>query len=84
MSFAPIHIEYALAFYALAEPRKGLGLERVNSYAGREVINWLSKKGLIDANENPTERLKVWVQHLCDQPLPVRKWSVPLPANKEG
>lgn len=76
----PLHLQFCIAFAGSKEPMHMLG----NSYdspAGKNVKAWMIAEGLILDGEKdwgtPTTRLYVFVEHLCQQPLPVSKWVMP-------
>lgn len=82
MSYAPIYIKFALAYYTSGDPKAELGLQHFTSESGSQVYQWLKRENLIDENDRATDRLEAWVRHLCNQPLPEAKWVIPTPPNQ--
>ena len=80
MGVTPIYIEFAIAFNCATDPADMLG-DSYDSLVGREVKHWLLDQGLIASDPwgKPTEKLRVWIDHLCAQPLPEIRWTVPAP-----
>ncbi len=76
MMYSPIHIDFAMACHCSTDPRSVIGPDRWESSAGKSVRAWLLSEGLIDENEDGTDRLDAWVGHLCSQSLPTRRWVV--------
>lgn len=77
----PLHLEFCLAFHWSPNPAEVLGVT-YNSPAGEEVLQWMIDEGLIkwshdDNRYERQERLGVFIEHLCQQPLPVQKWVTP-------
>ena len=56
---------------------ESLGEETWNSTAGKGVRDWMINNELCTPLYRPTEKLEAMVNHLCDQPLPVKKWVQP-------
>lgn len=83
---SPLHIRFALAMYMSPEPWSVLD-ESWDSEAGKEIKAWMERECLIDWEQRPTyatERLRVWVDHLCDQPLPETIWVITLNASAQA
>ncbi len=79
---APIHISWCIAYWTRANPADDLGIDHFESEAGREVFAWMIREKLIvwtpeEKRHVPQERLGVFIEHLCAQPLPVQKWVMP-------
>lgn len=81
MKLTPMHIHWAVVHHFSADPRAELGSAHFNSPAGCEVQKWLWEEGLVEgstkATTHGTPRLAAFVEHLCQQPLPVQKWVQP-------
>ena len=80
---SPLQLLFALTFYYSGDPTAELG-EKYDSLAGQEAKEWLLHEGLIEDGTGhptqwgrPTERLAVFIKHLCAQPLPVQTWVMP-------
>jgi hypothetical protein len=81
-TLAPIHIHWCIMFWTRGDPVTDLGEEHFNSPAGGDTLRWMLDEKLIEWSHNegrhvPTERLGVFINHLCAQPLPVQKWIMP-------
>lgn len=72
----PIKLKFALVHYYSADPSGELD-DQYWSEAGIETRKWLKDEGLVDDRGAATERLVVWIKHLCAQPLPVQTWKMP-------
>lgn len=78
----PLQLQFALALYCSSYPIDVLG-EMYDNPAGQEVKLWLVDSGLIEDGSGgtkwgqPTEKLRVFIEHLCAQPLPVQVWVMP-------
>ena len=78
----PLHLEFCLAFHWSPEPYRVLDVT-YDSPAGKEIKAWMIAEKLIEDGENdttwgqPTQRLRVFIEHLCAQPLPVQQWVMP-------
>ncbi len=80
MPFTPMQIHGAIVYWTHGKPAEALGYEHFNSHAGKDVLAWLCNEKLIvwDGERHvPQERLGVFVEHLCAQPLPVQHWVMP-------
>ena len=82
MKLTPMHIHWAVVHYFSPDPRAELGAAHYDSPAGEDAQNWLLGEGLIsypsgDGKPRGTQRLAAFVEHLCQQPLPVQKWVQP-------
>lgn len=73
---SPMHLNWALVHYFSADPANELGREHYHSEAGREVQDWLKREGLYEGGRG-TARLAAFVDHLCNQKLPVQVWVQP-------
>lgn len=74
---APIHITFMLAVALGVDPASIVGAETWYSSAGEEVRQWMKDNNLCTATYGPTDRLRAFITHLCDQPLPEKKWVMP-------
>ena len=79
MTLAPIHLDWCIAFWTRGDPIADLGEAHFNSPAGADTLQWMIDEGLIKWSANdkrhlPQERLGVFIEHLCAQPLPVQRW----------
>ena len=78
----PMQLQWCLMFWTRAEAVRDLGEEHFNSPAGKDVLMWMIDEGLIKWEQTESaylrqERLGVFVDHLCEQSLPVQKWVQP-------
>ncbi len=78
----PMQIMWCVVYHTRGNPVADLGHEHFNSPVGREVLDWLVIEGLIVWSQDeqrhiPQERLAIFVDHLCAQPLPIQQWVMP-------
>lgn len=78
----PMQIHWCVIFLVCGDPVAELGDPHFNSRVGKEVQMWMINEALIEwsAEEKrylPLPRLQAFVEHLCQQPLPVQKWVMP-------
>lgn len=79
---APVHIHWCIIYWTRGNPREELGSAQADSEVGRDVLDWMVREELIvwsheEQRHVPQERLGVFVDHLCKQPLPEHKWVMP-------
>jgi hypothetical protein len=86
MNATPLMITIALHY--LTEKTDYSPLDHV-SQPVRQALNELSAAGLIESRPgamlayHATDGLRVWVEALCEVPLPVRRWVIPEEARPE-
>ena len=73
----PGYLDWCLTYWTRGNPEEALGSDHFNSGFGTEVLAWMTREGLITEEGKPTERLGVFIEHLCSVPLPVCKWVCP-------
>jgi hypothetical protein len=66
----------ALAYYLSDHPGEFFSKEAWGSKAAQEKRDWLRDNDLIDANDEPTGKLSVWLKEVLATPLPVQRWEV--------
>lgn len=86
MARSSVNMITALVFYSFADPREVLG-EMLDAPSFKQALIWLVSERLLvlkDPNNSnsdyvPSEKLKVWIEHLQNQPLPieVKSWHIP-------
>lgn len=76
---SPLFIQIAIALYVSDDPWENIPDEIYESDAGKLVRKELEERGFIDWSKKPvaTDKLRVYVEHLCAQPFPVAAWVVP-------
>lgn len=80
--FAPVHLHWCLIFWTRGDPMTELGEEHFNSPVGGSTLQWMIDEKLIvwSADQKryiPQDRLGVFIEHLCSQPLPIQQWVMP-------
>lgn len=79
----PLKIVMMLHYYAIAAPYAEYDPAHRESQAVAHFRDELIRDGLIEADPaspsgyTATERGRVWVDMICDTPLPIQKWSPP-------
>lgn len=79
----PLQIRMLLHYYAIAEPYAIHEVDHANSPAVREQLQHLINWGFLTTDlSNPsgytvTDKGLVYVEAICNIPLPVMKWEIP-------
>lgn len=73
---APSTINLMLACYYSPDPKEEIG-PSWSSESGKISRAWLQNEGLIDGNNEATERGKAWVEYICHTPVPIQQWVLP-------
>lgn len=85
---SPLHWQMLLHYYAIAEPYAQDRPGHANSLAVKAYTEQLLKDNLIRPDETSgsgyrvTDRGEVLVEYICNLPLPVQEWRMPLLTNK--
>jgi hypothetical protein len=78
----PLELNWCILFWTRGDPVADIGDAQFNSSAGKACQMWMIDERLIvwspeEKRYLPQERLGVFIEHLCAQPLPVQKWLMP-------
>ena len=74
-SVSPLTIQIAIACYVSTKPFEVVGAAIWESPATREVLAWLKVNELVDEGYRSNDKLKAWVEKICETPQPYLAWT---------
>ena len=78
MKKSPLMVQMAFAHAITDLPKQYFSHAIWESPAAEECRNQLSKEGLIDVHGWGTDKLRFWVDYVCNIPFPKQNFIIPL------